>query len=161
MTCRHVLALIDASPFADASQARLDRAWSHAATCATCGPALAASRGVTASLRGLALPAPPTAIAAAVRARLAAVELRDSETDVAPSVPVRTRTPDWLDLASYAGMALGVASVVAYGPSSDVIRVWNDIDVNALRTTPGTAVLLCGLVLYVTGLFASPRRRRM
>lgn len=160
MTCRHVLGLIDAGPFANASQAHLDRAWVHAATCQTCGPALAASRAVTAGLRRLSQPAAPSTIAATVMARVAAVELREAETAAAPSGRARTRTVQWLDLASYAGMALGIASAVAYGPSIDVIRVWNGVAVDALRTTPGTAVLLCGLALYVTGLFASPRRRR-
>ena len=160
MNCRHVLGLIDAGPFADVPPAHLDRARSHATTCPTCGPALATSRAVTAGLRTLPQPVAPTTIASTVTARLAAVELLDSNTGPAPSVPVRTRTPAWWDLASYAGMVLGIGSAVAYGPSVDFMRVWNGIDVNALRSTPGTASLMCGLALYVAGLFASPRRRR-
>jgi hypothetical protein len=105
MTCRHVLGLIDAGPFADASQAHLDRALSHAATCPTCGPALAASRALTARLRGLAQPAPPITIAATVMARVAAVHLPDRNTGPATGVPVQTRTPDRWELASFAGMA--------------------------------------------------------
>lgn len=155
MTCRHVLDLIDAGPLTDASQAHCERARSHAATCPTCGPALAASRAVTAGLRALADPAPPTTLTRAVMARVAAVDLRESATHAVTGRRAHITAPDSLDVASCVGMALGAATIVA---SSDVVRVWTGGDVDGVRRP---AVLLCGLALYVTGLFAWPRRRRV
>ena len=173
MTCRHVLDLIDAGPFADYPRTHLDAAREHARGCGTCGPALQAATALTTDLPALPQPAPPPYLAAVVLARIAQLdppslplEKRSfGETDA--SVMRETRAPsstrEWPAWAtSLGGIAAGLVMVLSMLP--DVVV---PIDLASPRvggvtaglvpmpsTTTGTVVLAAGLVLYVAGLFA-------
>ncbi len=170
MRCAHVRDLIDAVPFVDYSRTHLDAAWEHARQCDTCGPALAASRNLTASLIALAHPAPRRDLAADVLARLEATHTRGAAPAGAevPQAGARARTPAWPAWATVLGSAaaafaialsllaggaapIAVASAVAGG------RMAGSLAMPA--TMPQALGLIAGLALYAAGLFA-PRRPR-
>ena len=74
MNCAHVLALIDAGPFADYPRAHRDAARQHAISCPTCGPALIASETIDMGLAALPQPPAPRDLAAGVMARIARLD---------------------------------------------------------------------------------------
>lgn len=86
MTCAHVVALLDAAPFADLSPQQMNAARRHAATCESCGRAMAQIAALTAGLRSLPMPAPPPSFAAAVSARIARADAMRDPPPVAASV---------------------------------------------------------------------------
>jgi hypothetical protein len=167
MTCRHVLGLIDASPFADYPRAHLDAAWQHARHCPTCGPALETATALTAGLAALPHPAPARDLTASVLARIAEIEpartAHAAATIPEATVPSMTRTwPAWA--TALGGIGAGVA-IVLWTPLSGVAPM----DIAWLRprgmtpnlvATPAALILAGGLALYVVGLFAPLDRRR-
>lgn len=159
MTCTHVSTLFDAGRLSGVTQEDIERAIAHAATCPTCGPALAQARAVTGALRDLALPVPPARLASAVMARLAGIERHAGAAHRATHRPTTASSPDWVGVTSSLGMGLGLALVVMFSQAGDGLRLWTGIDGAALPTPASTAVMLLGLALYLTGLFALPRRR--
>lgn len=165
MTCEHVLALIDVGPFADVAPERLDAAWAHAASCPTCGAALATSNAMTSGLRTLAQIAAPAHLRTTVMARIAAAELPSAEHDFAHArVLAGARPPrlDWSGLAPLAGMAVGLAVVVAaYGSTGGLVRLWNSGWGPALpETMAATTAVICALGIFVVGLFVPLKWRR-
>jgi len=167
MTCRHVLGLIDAGPFSGYPRAHLDAAWSHAASCPTCGPALTASRALTTRLRGLPHPAAPAHLQTTVMARIAAMAPERNAENAAASAATtheRSTAPDWSSWVSIGGLAIGFAVVaVVHGPPTNVAIIWNGLNVSDFRgadTAIGALALVCGLALYVAGLLAPVGWRR-
>jgi len=165
MTCRHVLGLIDAGPFADYPRAHLDAAWQHARQCATCGPALGAAAALTADLSALPQPAPPPDLTAAVLARVA--QIAPTTARAAAARPAVTR--DWSAWATaVGGVTAGFAIVWALPPGHWVSINIAPLSVGSMTTglvtmpptTTGALVLATGLALYVAGLFAPLSRRR-
>ena len=124
MTCAHVLGLIDAGPFADYPSAHLEAAWQHARQCATCGPALEAATALTTDLAGLARPAAPPDLTAAVLARIARIE-RPHPAPVAAEMPETTALSSPRDWSAWAtapgGLAAGlmIALSMASGDGRD------------------------------------------
>ena len=169
MTCRHVLGLIDAGPFADYPRAHLDAAWQHARQCPTCGPAHEAATALTSDLASLPYPAPPRDLTAAVLARIG--EIAPAETArAATTIPEATMpsvTRNWPAWATaLGGMSAGLA-IVLWTPLGGVAPM----DIAWLRLpgvipnlaaipwrTSAALILAGGLALYVTGLFAEVRR---
>jgi len=171
MTCRHVLGLIDAGPFADYPRAHLDAAWQHARQCPTCGPALEAATALTAGLSALPHPAPARDLTAAVLARIAQVDSTGIP-HTAPTRPEATMpsvTRDWPAWATaLGGIGAGFAMVLwtPLGGAAPMDIAWLRLPgmpsdpVAMFSTTPAALVLASGLALYVTGLFAQVRRGR-
>jgi hypothetical protein len=161
MTCEHVLALIDVGPFATVASARLDAAWAHAASCPTCGPALATSKALTGGLRRLAHPAAPVHLRATVMARIAAAELPDMARAAAQAGTRPTR-PDWSGVAPLAGLVVGLAVVLAvYARTGGLVRLWNSGWSPALPDTTTAAVaVICALGIFVVSLFVPLKWRR-
>ncbi len=171
MTCRHVLGLIDAAPFADYPRAHLDAAWRHARQCPTCGPALEAGTTLTADLAALPYPAPPPDLAAAVLARIAqsepTVPARGTaavEAITSPSVPAVW--PAWA--TAFGGLAAAITAVVSTplgrGAAIDVPWLRPPALSAGLVPLPSITVtalmLACGLAIYVVGLFTPFDRSR-
>jgi hypothetical protein len=171
MTCRHVLGLIDAGPFADYPRAHLDAAWQHARQCPTCGPALEAATALTAGLPALPDLAPPRDLTAAVLARIA--EIAPTETARAaatiPEATLPSVTRDWPAWATALGGISAGLAIVLWTPLGGVAPM----DIAWLRlpgvtpnlvaipwTTSAALILAGGLALYVTGLFADVGRNR-
>ncbi len=178
MTCRHVLGLIDAGPFADYPRAHLDAAWQHARQCPTCGPALAAGAALAADLATLPYPAPPPTLAATVRARIALNEAgrpADARTATtgatSPSAPraVGSTTSAWPAWATaLGGLGAGITAVLTT-PLDRAAAVdvpwfsppWLTAGFAAMPPSNLLAlVLVGGLGLYMAGLFGQLRRRR-
>jgi hypothetical protein len=135
MTCTHVLDLIDAGPFADYPRAHLDAAWQHAHQCATCGPALDAANRLATDLAGLAHPAPPPDLSAAIVARIARIE---------EPLAVQTSARAWSPWITALGALAACTAIALSSPASGAAR----IDVT------WAPVLAAGLALYAAGLFA-------
>ena len=71
MTCRHVLNVIDAGPFADVLPEQLDATEAHVRGCRECSLAQASSASLTASLTAMPVAVPPRQMSGAVMARIA------------------------------------------------------------------------------------------
>ena len=170
MTCRHVLDLIDAGPFADYPRARLDAAWEHAHHCVTCGRALEAAAALTTDLAALPRPAPPPDLAAIVMARIARIEQADPVhgTAMMADRKARSRTRDrsaWVALVGLAaGMAIVLLTPLGDAPSLDfalpMVRGITGALVVVPLTTTGMLALASGLVLYGAALWAPLADRR-
>lgn len=165
MTCRHVLGLIDAGPFADYPTAHLEAAWAHAGSCSTCGPALRASRALTDQLRGLAQLPAPVNTGAAVMARIARLETPAVSEDVpvpsAESRPVRVGWNGWVSAACLtAGMLVVAATAGARGLGQVTWSVRPGLE-DMIAVSSATAVALAlGLVSYLVGLMMPLWQRR-
>ena len=168
MTCKHVLALIDAGPFADSPRAHLDAAVEHARHCSTCGPALATATALAADLAALPRPAPPPHLAATVMARLAQIEPAD-HAEAAAAVPkpkAFSGVRDWSMWAmALGGLAAGIVVIfsifsVPIGDATPIGIPWPGVRgletglVSTTSTMTGTVILGLGLALYIAGLFA-------
>ena len=157
MTCTHVLGLIDAGPVADYPRAHLEAAWAHARVCATCGPAMAMAAALTAQLQSLVGPVTPD-LSARVMARIEAAECERASM---PAVDERTADargwPAWATalggLTTTAGMMWSMAESAA--PIAGVTpRAGGMLTLLAMPSTVTAAcVIVCGLGLYLTGLF--------
>lgn len=166
MTCRHVLGLIDAGPFADSPAAHLDAAWSHAGTCPTCGPALRTSRAMTDQLRGLAEPPAPSNVAIAVMARVARLETpalrKDAPLPSGQGRPVRVGWNGWVSAACLTAGVLVIAATS--GTNATDQPTWSlrpgMEDLVAVSSVTLIALAL-GLVSYLVGLMMPlwPQRR--
>jgi hypothetical protein len=164
MTCAHVLGLIDAGPFADYSSAHRAAAWEHARQCATCGPALEAMTALTTDLSGLAQPAAPPDLAAAVFARLARLEDPYPVPAAAePATRALSGTRGWSAWATAlgglaAGLVVAVSMATADGALGDIAsRRAGSMTAGLLALSSTTAwalALAASLSLYVAGLFA-------
>lgn len=165
MTCRHVLGLIDAGPFADYPAAHLAAAWAHASSCATCGQALRASHALTDQLRGLAQPPAPSSTAITVMARIARLDTPVVSQD-APlrSGPVRRVRVGWNGWASAACLTAGVLTVTVGGGARGLGQVTWSLrpgfeDLLAVSSVTLVAVTL-GLASFLVGLMMPVWRRR-
>lgn len=161
MTCRHVLDLIDAEPFVDHPAPHLEAAWVHARTCATCGPALAASRAMTPRLRGLAQPPAPVDLKTSAMARIARLD-EAGRADV-PASSVHPARMDWAAWPAAACLTIGFVIVaVVYGTTGD-IRI-SRVRLSGPAMVPESAAALLaltsGLACYVTGLLLPLAGRR-
>jgi hypothetical protein len=164
MTCRHVLGLIDAGPFADYPPAHLDAAWQHARQCPTCGPALETATALTVELGALPEPTLPSDLAAVVLARVAQID----ET-VAAATSERqavSRRRDWSLWPGLAGLAAGLAMVLVSGETAvNIIPLgmrWMSPGLAGIPdTTREALVLAAGIALFVAGLLVplSGKRR--
>jgi hypothetical protein len=163
MTCRHVLDLIDAGPFADYPRTHLDAAWEHARHCATCGPAMKAAAALTSDLAALVQPAPPPDLAAIVMARIARIDQADPVHGAAVADRMAaSRTRDWSAWITLGGLAASMA-IVVLTPLGDVsttdfalpmVRGISGAVVAMPLTTTGMLALASGLVLYAAALLA-------
>lgn len=169
MTCRHVLGLIDAGPFADYPRAHLDAAWQHARQCPRCGPALEAATALTAGLPALPELAPPRDLTAAVLARIGAITPADTARAAAtiPEAAMPSVTRDWPAWATALGGTSAGLAIVLWTPLGGVAPVdiaWLRLpgmtpNLFAIPWAASTALILAGgLALYVTGLFADVGR---
>jgi hypothetical protein len=172
MTCAHVLALIDAGPFADYPAAHLETAWAHARGCATCGPALSASATLGTDLARLPQPEPPAHLTAAVLARIARLDPPRPLRALATPAQAAVRVSSWQDRAA-ALTGVAAAGVVMLsvalgdGPALDVTspRIGAVSGLLPLASTNTSwAVLAVSLVVYLIALFvplrvAEPRRQ--
>lgn len=166
MTCAHVLGLIDAWPFADYPRAHLDAAWQHARGCATCGPALAAASVLTSDLIALPQITAPPDLAAVVLARIAQIEPAETiaVTTVTPRPFLAPEWPSWATtLGGLAAAFAVVLTILADNPMVSALLAASGSTIQPVPSLP-TAVLafllLAGLVLYLTGLFAPFAARR-
>ncbi len=165
MTCRHVLDVIDAAPFVDDPDARLDGARSHAGRCQTCGPALATSEVLTDGLRGLAQLAAPVHIKATVMARIAHADLTTHEQEAGAS-RIRTMRREWSGWAPLAGLLACLSMVLpTYLTAGDPLRIWNTGGLAIVSAAPQTTLatlvmMMCGLALFVGSLLVPLARRR-
>jgi hypothetical protein len=151
MTCKHVLDLIDAGPFADYPKAHLDAAWQHARQCRTCGPALEVATEFTAGVASLPELSPPPNLSAVVLARIDELDERRSAV-TAPS-PTRER-PTWV--TAVAGLTAAFLIVLSTWSTEAARFGIRGITTSAglPSTTAGTLGLLAGLALYVAALLA-------
>jgi hypothetical protein len=163
MTCAHVLALIDAGPFADYPRAHLQAAWQHARQCDTCGPALEAATALTTGLSALPQSSTPPDLKAVVFARIARIE------EALPTSAVRSATPNWSAWATVlGGLAAGLALVVSMSSRGvvpfDIAAPLVSGMTTGLVPMPGTGtgalVLAASLLLYAAGLCAPVGGRR-
>jgi hypothetical protein len=166
MTCRHVLGLIDAGPFADYPAAHLDAAWTHAAHCQTCGPALRASRALTDRLRGLAQPPAPSNTATTVMARIARLETpavsEDAPLPSAESRPVRVGWNGWVSVACLtAGMLVVAATAGARGIGQVTWSLHPGMEDLVAVSSVTTVAVTLGLVSYLVGLMMPLWKRRV
>lgn len=165
MTCRHVLGLIDAGPFANYPAAHLDAAFAHADNCRACGPALRASRALTSQLRGLAQPPVPSHVATTAMARIARLEapILDQATR-SSTAAVRSTGVGWNVWGAAACLTAGFVIVATlYGSTLTVWPGWSFRPTTqdlAASSPAALAALACGLVVYVVGLLMPLRRSR-
>ena len=171
MTCAHVLGLIDAGPFADYSSAHRAAAWAHARHCATCGPALQASKAMTVDLTALPQPAPPPELAASVMARIARIP--QPMTSHAGALELETprvaKPRDSWAWAPAASVLSATLAIVLLFQSGDAARdgLWSartpslTAGVLAMPELTGeTFALVACLLVYAAALFAPLERRR-
>jgi hypothetical protein len=165
MTCRHVLGLIDAGPFADHPAPHLEAAWAHAGSCPTCGPALRTSRALTGELQRLAQPPVPGSVATTVMARIARLEA-PALSDVAHAPSAAASSPlvglsVWGSAACLTAGVMIIAATVGSGAAG-----WSDWSIrpttqDLIASSPSTlAALALGLVSYFVGLTMPLIRRR-
>jgi hypothetical protein len=165
MTCTHVLGLIDAGPFADYLAPHLEAAWSHADSCPTCGPALRASRVITAQLRGLSQPAASESVATTVMARIARLETpvvrADAPLPAGHAQPVRVGWNGWMSAAC---ISLGVLVVATTSGADALGRILGSWGPGTEALAAGSSVTLMGLALglvsYLVGLMMPLWQRR-
>ena len=166
MTCAHVLALIDAGPFAEYPQEHLDAARAHARECQTCGPALALTTVLTSELATLPEPETPADLAGIVMARIA--QLPESDTVTAPAPGARAvRGRDWMQTATIiGGLVAGLAMIVGMPSGAAALGSFMTprfIATGGLAALPSSGpaalAIAAGLVLYIVGLFAPIRSR--
>ena len=163
MTCRHVLDLIDAGPWADYPPAHLEAAWRHARGCPTCGPALEASTLIAGRLAGLPATEPPAHFAASVSARIARLDTPQLVTRDARRVRPARVVDRWPAVSAVAGVVAAVALVAWLPPGIWTTRgfgaLWSGwMDVTPLLQPASSGellVLTAGIVLFVAGLFGS------
>ncbi|MEO7190096.1 MAG: hypothetical protein ABI051_03495 [Vicinamibacterales bacterium] len=165
MTCRHVLGLIDAGPFADYPAPHLDAAWSHANNCPTCGPAMRASHAMTDQLRRLAQPPAPSNVATTVMARIARLEtpvLRaDAPLTSGHDRPVRVGWNGWVSAAT---ITVGVLIIATTSGAKAISQVLGPVRPGTEALVAGSwmtlAGLTLGLVIYLMGLMMPLWQRR-
>ena len=169
MTCAHVLGLIDAGPLADCQRSQLDAAWHHARACATCGPALQASKAVTARLRGLPNPSAPPVLAATVLARIArldeaapaALQADALRADAPRGTAARTLGTYGVPAPAIGTLGTALAAAALASPGAVSIE-WMSPKLGGLTSavldmpsaTIWTVLLTAGVLLYAAGLFA-------
>lgn len=157
MKCEHVLGLIDAGPDADYPPAHLEAARQHARECPTCGPARHTADAIVRHLPALPPIAPPPHLAAAVAARIAAID-EPLRTDTSLLVDRRRQTlGDVLPWLAALGSATAAVAIAASLPSVE----WNVRGIDALRAawvgagpalsvTPAGALAGTGGILVLT-----------
>lgn len=85
MTCKQVLALMNALPLAEYPLAQLEAAERHARNCSKCKPVVTSSKALDFQLSRLPEPAPPAGLEAAIlkrialQGRAAASEVRENQ----------------------------------------------------------------------------------
>jgi hypothetical protein len=164
MTCRHVLGLIDAGPFADYPTSHLEAAWSHARACPTCGPALQRSGVMTDHLRTLAQPAAPTSVRSSVMARITRLEvpILDQAARSSSTTAVRSTRVGWNVWGSAACLTAGFVAIATLFSSAAI--PWPGWGVRlplkdlAASSPAALAALTCGLAVYAVGLLMPLRR---
>lgn len=156
MTCTHVLGLIDAGPFADYPDEHLDRAWEHARSCATCGPALLEADRLSVELQMLARPEPPPGLAEIVMARIARVDVEAASQPVQAAVVASAVSGGFAWATLVGGFVAGVLIVSAMWPVA-VVPFGGGMTADMFSwpaiTTTGGAIGV-SLTLYLAGLFA-------
>lgn len=166
MTCRHVLDLIDAGPWADYPPAHLEAAWRHARDCVTCGPALEASTLIARRLEGLSSTEPPAHFAASIAARIARLDTPHVVTLAAGRVrPASAAVRWWRAVAAVAGVVAASALVAWLPPDIWTTRGFGALWAGSIGVAPfiqpassgGLLALAAGIVLLVAGLFRTTR----
>ena len=156
MTCAHVLALIDAGPFATHPRAHVDAAREHAIHCPTCGPAWTMMRDLETDLRDLGEPVSPPDFTMAVLARIA-------ETEAEPARSARSEVaPGWQRWAAWAAAFGGATAVLAIqSMASPEVTIFNPKSgtiaaslIAVPPAEPAVVILAIGLALYAKGLFS-------
>jgi hypothetical protein len=165
MTCAHVRDLVDAGPLADYPPAHWDAARHHASQCAECGEAWRAMSALDADLSSLPSPAIPADFASSVLARIATLEQRPPllpiAEDAATTLP--SRWPGWATAVGGVTASLAIAMALSsgntlaaeFGPQGS--RWASSLSVIP-SSAPGALMFTAGLLLYLVGLFAPPRR---
>ena len=154
MTCAHVLALIDAGPFASYPRAHMDAAREHAIHCPTCGPALTMMRELETDLAQFGEPAAPPDFRTAVLSRIAETEAaRSVQSEVAPGWQ---RWPAWAAAFGGATALLAIQSMASpevsvFNPRSGTIAASL---IAVPPAEPAVVMLAIGLALYAKGLFS-------
>ena len=167
MTCKHVLALIDALPFTQSRPAQLEAVERHTRDCARCRPVLAAAKALDSELSCLPEPAPPDTLAAVIVARTVRHDEKRAAAsrDASRVSPAKTRSdrPAWAALLAGVTISLGVEAYrLLVGEStlhlaSPLLRGGMEGLIEMPHASPVVLVLAAGLLLYVAGLFAPPR----
>ena len=166
MTCRHVLGLIDAGPFADYPSAHRDAAWAHARDCATCGPALAASQTLTRALKALPHVTPSRDLTDGVLARITPLEMPLEHA----AIPHAARSPEaardsweWASHAAAIAATVAAAALISSGAIPIPESASGDALMGSLIDVPpiadGSLALAACLALYGFGLFTAGRER--
>lgn len=164
MTCAHVLGLIDAGPLADYPRAHLEAAWAHARECPTCGPALAMATALTSQLRSTPAPAAPD-LTSRVMARIETIEYERASMPAADEPASAAQAwPAWATalggLTTAGGMIWSMTEAAAT-PFGLAAKVGGFGSLLAMPSGLSAAIaIVCGLGLYVTGLFRPSVSRR-
>ena len=169
MTCKQVLALIDAVPIAEWRPAQLEAAERHGRDCSRCHDALADAREMGSALADRPEPALPQDLAATTMARIARLEdeqtvpVRDGSKSAEAAVGGNRRAWVWVLAGHAAGLGALAFLVLTGGSVPDVTssRISGGMGslVNTPQSAPVALVLATGLLLYVAGLFAPLRSR--
>lgn len=138
MTCRHVLDIIDAGPFAGCPPEDIAGAVAHAHGCARCGPAMATSNFFAEHLNALPLVERPPDLERMVMTRIARLEEMPRATQ-----PVSRAWPVWA--VATGGVAAAVASVIELAAVQQLLPS---------RPAVLLMVLTLSLLVYSAGLFA-------
>ena len=165
MTCKHVLGLLDAGPFADYPGGHLDAAWRHARHCGRCGRALMAATRLGADLAALPQPTPPRDLTAAVLARCAQSAAPHSDRAATAMTRPRSNRSDWpAGITAIGALAGGVALLLSIDANSAPLGILSPTVgrlegglIAAPSTTMEALLLAAGLLLYLVGLFAPLR----
>jgi hypothetical protein len=166
MTCRRMLALMDAVPRSEWTAAEREAAKHHMDECARCRGAKADVTALETGLAGLPEPAVPDGLTTAVMARIARVGDARERAVAEGAQRAETRSVRRAGWWALAGQAAGLAALaflaVRGGVPPDLTSPRIGLDTSSVVPLPeGTLtwiVLATGFLLYIAGLFAPLRR---
>ena len=160
MTCKQVLALMNALPLAEYPPAQLEAAECHARNCSKCKAVVTASEALDLQLSRLPEPALPAGLEAAILERIALQERAVAPLSGSDPVSTARRQERFSLAAALTGLAASLG-ILAYwlvdgrAPvdimSSSIGRATMDI-IQKPEALPAFLVLAIGLLIYVTGL---------
>jgi len=160
MTCKQVLALMNALPLAEYPPAQLEAAERHARNCSKCKPVVTSSKALDFQLSRLPEPALPAGLEAAILKRIALQARAVAPLSGADTVSAGIKQERFSLAATLTGLAVSLG-ILAYWlvdgrapldlTSSRIGGATIDI-IQMPEAFPAFLVLAIGLLIYVTGL---------